>query len=169
MHLGSPILRLFSQLGQLLGQLSDEEYGRPIELLSGATVGQHVRHVIECFLELEQGYPAGDVDYDLRKRDRQLETDRRFALLQMTSVEKALGSPDKPMKLHATFDEGVEVILSTTYYRELMHNLDHAIHHMAMMRVGLMTFPEVTLPESFGVAYSTLKFRTNNHSINRKL
>jgi hypothetical protein len=85
----------------------------------------------------------------------------------MTFVESALGRPDKLLNLHAAFDEGVEVTSSSTYYRELMHNLDHAIHHMAMIRVGLTTMPGITLPEDFGVAYSTLKFRTNNHSINR--
>ncbi|HVU83277.1 MAG TPA: hypothetical protein VHC50_00460 [Puia sp.] len=163
----SPILRLFSQLGELLEQLSDEQYCQPIALLSGATVGQHIRHIIECFQELEEGYSIDRVNYDLRKRDRRLETDRDLVFLQMTFVESALAKPDKSLKLHAAFDEGVEVTLSSTYYRELMHNLDHAIHHMAMIRVGLTAMPGIALPEDFGVAYSTLKFRANNHSINR--
>jgi hypothetical protein len=168
MHLQSPILRLFSQLGELLEQLSDEEYCQPIDILSGATVGQHIRHIIECFQELDEGYPEGIVNYDLRKRDRRLETDRDLVFLQMVFVESDLGKPDKSLKLHATFDEGVEVALSSTYHRELMHNLDHAIHHMAMIRVGLTAIPGVVVPEDFGVAYSTLKFRTNSHSINKK-
>jgi len=168
MHLKSPILRLFSQLGELLEQLSDEQYCQPMDLLSGASVGQHVRHIIECFQELEDGYCSGDVNYDLRKRDRRLETDREFVFLQMVFVESALGKPDKPLKLHAAFDEGVEVTLSTTYDRELMHNLDHAIHHMAMIRIGLTAIRGIALPEGFGVAYSTLKFRINSHSINNK-
>jgi len=163
MHLKPPILRLFSQLGELLDQLSDEEYCKPIDVLSGASVGQHVRHVIECFQELTGGHSAGEVDYDLRKRDRRLDTDRQFARTQMTFMEDALDKPDKPMRFHAAFDEGVEATLSSTYYRELMHNLDHAIHHMAMIRVGLTTIPGVALPEDFGVAYSTLKFRTHQH------
>jgi len=167
MHLKSPILRLFLHLARLLEQLSDEEYTIPVKVLSGAAVGQHVRHVIECFQELEEGYIAGDVDYDLRKRDRRLETDRLFALMQMNSIGNTLERPDKPLKLHAAFDEGIEVILSSTYYRELMHNLDHAVHHMAMIRVGLSAFPGIELPESFGVAYATLKFRTNSHFINK--
>jgi len=168
MHLKSPILRLFSQLGELLEQLSDGQYCQPIDLLSGASVGQHVRHIIECFQELEDGYLNGEVNYDLRKRDRRLETDRDFVLLQMVFVESALGKPDKPLKLQAALDEGVAIALSSTYYRELMHNLDHAIHHMAMIRVGLTTIPSIALPEEFGVAYSTLKFRTSNQSINSK-
>ncbi|HVU54516.1 MAG TPA: hypothetical protein VHD83_05645 [Puia sp.] len=165
MHLKSPILRLFTQLGELLGQLSDEEYCQPIAILSGATIGQHVRHILECFQELEAGYYRGDVNYDLRKRDRLLETDRELVFLQMAFAEGALRKADKPLQLHAAFDEGIEAALSSTYYRELMHNLDHAIHHMAMIRIGVTAFPCVVLPEDFGVAYSTLKFRANNHSI----
>jgi len=168
MHIKFPVIRLFSQLAELLIQLSDEEYSRPIGLLSEASIGQHVRHVIECFQELTEGHPAGEVNYDLRKRDRRLETDRMFARSRMAFMESALGRSDKPMKFRAAFDEGVEVTLSSTYYRELMHNLDHAIHHMAMIRVGLTTIPSIALPEEFGVAYSTLKFRTSNQSINSK-
>ncbi|HEY4206992.1 MAG TPA: hypothetical protein VGM31_09270 [Puia sp.] len=164
MHLKTPILRLFCQLGELLERLSDEEYCRPVPLLSGASVGQHVRHVIECFLELEEGRLTGDVNYDLRKRDRRLETDRQFAGMQMAFVQYAFGKPDRPLNLHAAFDEGVTIALSSTYYRELMHNLDHAIHHMAMIRIGVAEFSGVALPESFGVAYSTLKYRSNSPS-----
>jgi hypothetical protein len=160
MQLTSPILRLFSQLRELLDQLSDEAYSRPIGLLSGATVGQHIRHIIECFQELEGGYHAGFVNYDLRKRDRRLETDRAFVLRQLILAEQVIGKADKPLQLQATFDEGVDVAFSSTYYRELLHNLDHAIHHMAMIRVGLSSIPDIVLPEDFGVAYSTLKFRT---------
>ncbi|MES1250230.1 MAG: hypothetical protein ABUL46_06065, partial [Chitinophaga rupis] len=117
MHLKSPVLRLFLQLTQLLEQLSDEEYSMPVKALSGAAVGQHVRHVIESFQELEAGYPAGDVNYDLRKRDRRLETDRLFALRQINPLGSTLEKPDKPLKLHAAFDEGIEITLSSTYYR----------------------------------------------------
>jgi hypothetical protein len=165
MHLKPPILRLFSQLGELLYQLSDEAYVRPMEILSGATIGQHLRHIVECFQELEESYDEGEINYDLRKRDRRLETDRAFVFRQMDLTQNALDKPDKPLILHAAFDEGVEVTLSSTYYRELMHNLDHAIHHMAMIRAGLTSMPSVILPEDFGVAYSTVKYRTRGQSL----
>jgi len=122
--------------------------------------------VIECFQELEEGYLGGDVDYDLRKRDRRLETDRLFALMQMGSIGNTLDKPDKPLTLHAAVDEGKDISLSSTYYRELLHNLDHAVHHMAMIRIGASAFPNMSLPESFGVAYATLQFRAKSHSSN---
>lgn len=165
MHLRSAILHLFSQLTELLEQLTDEEYCIPIAALSGSTIGQHFRHVIECFQELEEGYHGGDVNYDLRRRDRCLETSRQLARRQIDLVSAASGRPDKPLRLHAAFDEGMDVIFSSTYYRELLHNLDHTVHHMALIRGGLSAFPRIRLPESFGVAYSTLRSRTNTNPI----
>jgi len=47
MQLSSAILPLFFQLADLLEQLSDEEYRQPMPVLSGATIGQHFRHVLE--------------------------------------------------------------------------------------------------------------------------
>jgi len=166
MHLRFATLRLFSQLAELLDQLSDEEYCIPIAALSGSTIGQHFRHVIECFQELEKGYHGGDVNYDLRRRDRCLETSRQLALRHIDLMGAVPGRQDKLLRLHAAFDEGTGVSLSSTYYRELLHNLDHTVHHMALIRVGLSAFPRIRLPESFGVAYSTLRSRTNTNPIN---
>jgi len=166
MHLRSAILRLFSQLAGLLEQLTDNEYCIPIAALSGSTLGQHFRHVIECFQELEEGYHGGDVNYDLRRRDRRLEMSRHLALREIGLVAAALGRADKPLQLHAAFDEGMDVSLPSTYYRELLHNLEHAVHHMAMIRIGLSAFPRIQLDESFGIAYSTLRSRANTNSIN---
>jgi uncharacterized damage-inducible protein DinB len=167
MQLSSAILPLFFQLADLLEQLSDEEYRQPMPVLSGATIGQHFRHVLECFQELERGYQDGDVNYDLRKRDRRLETDRAFAHRVMASIDSALRKPDKPLQLYAALEEGMEVSLSSTYYRELLHNLDHTVHHMALIKIGLSELPGIQVPDSFGVSHATIQHRSNNHSIHR--
>jgi hypothetical protein len=42
--------------------------------------------------------------------------------------------------------------------RELLYNLEHAIHHMALIQVAVrQAFPALTLPAHFGVAYSTVQ------------
>ena len=68
---------------------------------------------------------------------------------------------DKPLLLIAE-DYGIElapVNIKTNYYRELAYNLEHTIHHMALIRVGIAEVSSLSVPENFGVAYSTLKFR----------
>jgi len=162
MHLKNSILHLFFQLEILVEQLSDEEYSMPIQSLSGATIGQHFRHVIECFEELDKGYFGGNINYDQRKRDHRLETNKRLALDKLALLGNALGRPDKPLMLHATLETEAKVSLSSTYNRELMHNLDHTVHHMALIKVGVAAFRNVLLPDSFGIAWATMKFRSEN-------
>ncbi|MBN9382453.1 MAG: hypothetical protein J0H74_16915 [Chitinophagaceae bacterium] len=159
MQVKNAILHLFLQLENLLEQLSDEQYNTSVEALSRATIGQHFRHVIECYQELEKGYHRGFVNYEQRKRDHNLETNRRFALRQMALVGDMLEKPERSLVLVADMGKEVYIDVPTTYYRELIHNLDHTVHHMALMRIGVSAVSAVLLPSAFGVAYSTIKFR----------
>ena len=69
MLLKQPIQDVFHQLSKSLHQLTDREYAQPSNILFNATIGQHVRHIIELFLCLEKGYDEGVVNYEKRKRD----------------------------------------------------------------------------------------------------
>ena len=48
---------------------------------------------------------------------------------------------------------------TTNYYREIAYNLEHTIHHMALIRVGLRELGDIAVDDSYGVASSTLKYR----------
>lgn len=153
MQLNIPILNLLEQLQLVITALSDKQYTDPSPSLSDATIGQHTRHIIEFFTALDNGYESGIVNYDRRKRDYSIESDRHVAIFQLYDIRKMLDRPDKDLLVVAEFDKSVTI--KTNYYRELLYNLEHIVHHMALMRVAI-TIP---LPESFGVASSTLKFR----------
>jgi hypothetical protein len=68
MMLKQPIQHVFVQLSETLNQLSDEEYMQPSKILLNATIGQHVRHIIELFQCLEKGYDEGVVNYEKKKK-----------------------------------------------------------------------------------------------------
>src|SRR5918912_1097193 len=80
MILKQPIKHVFVQLSESLKQITDSEYTQPSKILFNATIGQHVRHVIELFLCLDKGYDEGVVNYEKRKRDYRIETERAFAI-----------------------------------------------------------------------------------------
>jgi hypothetical protein len=162
MHAQPALIGLLHQLDEMLQQLSPQDYRRPLAVLSNATIGQHCRHVIECFQEMEKGYAAGVINYDARRRDASLETDPQLARRAMAGVENSLAWTDKPVLLCAAVGDAIELHLPSSYYREIYHNLDHLVHHMALIRAALPGFPEVRVPESFGVAWATLRFRAGS-------
>lgn len=161
MLLKKPIQHVFAQLNDSIRQISNDEYKTPSRILTNTTIGQHVRHIIELFLCLEQGYATGVVNYEKRERDFRIETDKEFALDLMMDVFNSLEQPNKDLILEAEdYCEDVQIVsVPSNYYRELAYNLEHTIHHMALIRVGINEVSSVQLPEEFGVAYSTIKYR----------
>ncbi|MCY7360240.1 MAG: hypothetical protein LH609_22845 [Rudanella sp.] len=99
MSLKSANTDILMQLAQVVGQLTNADYTRPSDVLSGNTIGKHVRHILEFYQLLVNHAQSGYLNY----------------------------------------------------------NLEHAIYRMALIQVTVRdSFPELDLPENFGVAYSTV-------------
>ncbi len=146
-----------------LERLDREPYGRKLDVFSGSSIGQHTRHLVEFFQCLLVQAEAGIIDYDARERNHQIETDPVYAakvirdlLPRLNEVAEAKALTLKVDYLH---EEGSKAELPTTFARELIYNIEHAIHHLALIKIGLkVTSPTLVLPESFGVAPSTLAY-----------
>jgi len=152
---------LFNQIEKAITALTDDEYIKPEPLLGGATIGQHVRHILEFYVALGNGYQNGLVNYDGRQRDYLLETYRHAAIDKLIELNDEIVREDRALKictgLLTNSDETIE--LPTSYYRELMYNLEHTVHHMALIRVGIANQTAIVLADDFGVAASTIKYR----------
>ncbi len=157
-----PLAGLLLQMQDLLEELTDEQYVQQIKVLSNATLGQHTRHIIEFFLELNTGYVTGKVNYDKRKRDYRIETGRACAIRSLTTVISLLDKENKALTLTVDYSNDNEELgsVQTNYSRELVYNLEHTVHHMALLRIGVNAVSTIVLPEEFGVAISTLKHRS---------
>jgi hypothetical protein len=161
MLLKQPIQNVFVQLSESLVQLTNEEYVQPSKILFNASIGQHVRHIIELFLCLEKGYESGIVNYEKRKRDYQIETNKELAIQLLKEIYHRLERPNIDLVMEAEdYEDKAEVVsIPSNYYREIAYNLEHTIHHMALIRVGINEVSSIKLPQEFGVAYSTIKYR----------
>jgi hypothetical protein len=161
MTIQQSVQAIFQQLEDSLEQLTSEQYCKRIATLSGATVGQHVRHVIEMFVCLQDGYITGTVNYEKRKRDVAIESSNELAIQLMQNINSSLYSENKDLTLEAGFDENSCELnqLPTNYFREIAYNLEHAIHHMALIKIGITEVSGIILPAGYGVASSTLKYR----------
>jgi uncharacterized damage-inducible protein DinB len=161
MELQNAVNQVFFQLSDSLIQLDSHQYVYPCRNLSGNTIGQHVRHIIELFQCLEMGYQCGEVDYEKRKRDRRIETDKVFAAELFQEIIQQIAKENKTLDLLTYYDDqsGQPEKIGTNYYREIAYNLEHTIHHMALIRVGLRELGDIPVDDSYGVVSSTLKYR----------
>jgi hypothetical protein len=161
MQLQNAVNTVFVQLSASIEKLTDSEYTHCCENLSKNSVGQHVRHVIELFQCLENGYEGGVVNYENRKRDHDIETNKELALRLLQNISVGLVRENKDLVLEACYgDANSESLqIGTNYYREIAYNLEHTIHHMALIRVGIAEVSSLILPADYGVAGSTVKFR----------
>ncbi|MBI2284500.1 MAG: DinB family protein [Bacteroidetes bacterium] len=152
---------IFNQLEDSLLQLRDQQYCQKIDTLSGASIGQHVRHVVEMFVCLQDGYISGIVNYEKRKRDIVIETSQEMAISIMHHINVSLHVKNKQLILEAGFDENTFELnrIPTNYFREIAYNLEHAIHHMALIKIGIREVSNIGLPNNYGVASSTIKYR----------
>ena len=152
---------IFRQLTGLLHQLSDSDYAQPLVVLSGNTIGKHVRHILEFFDILVTGTQTGTINYDKRQRSLYLETDITEALHRMAVLDRCIHRMDlyHPLTLEGdlSVDGDNPIEIPSTFARELLYNIEHAIHHMALIQVAVQdSFCHIVLPAHFGVAYSTV-------------
>ncbi len=164
MTLQQSVHEIINRLEDSMARLSDEQYYQSIDTLSGASIGQHVRHVVEMFVCLQDGYVTGIVNYEKRKRDITIETSKDVAIQLMHDLKESLFNSNKDLILEAGFDENsIELNqLPTNYFREIAYNLEHTIHHMALMKISICEASDIQLPEGYGVASSTIKYRRHS-------
>ncbi|HEY4628533.1 MAG TPA: DinB family protein [Flavobacterium sp.] len=152
------INKSLNELIDLLNQLSKREYSNPCIELSNATIGEHTRHIIEMFQCLEKQYDLGIVNYDNRKRDILIQTDADCAIQNILEIKNNLEKENKNIDLQQVID-GEEIVIKSNYFRELLYNLEHCIHHQALIKVAILKFENVNIDENFGVARSTIEYR----------
>lgn len=153
---------ILMQLAEVVSQLNDADYARPLPVISENTIGKHVRHILEFYELLVAGSQTSHLNYDRRQRDSRLETDPDEALRRISLIDRAIHHLDLQQLLYMETDlsaEGAEPVgVPSSVARELLYNIEHAIHHMALIQVAVRdSFPAVELPAYFGVAWSTVQ------------
>jgi allophanate hydrolase subunit 1 len=152
------ITKTLNELLDLLSQISDTDYSCPCHQLSNATIGEHTRHIIEMFQCLENQYENGIVNYDIRKRDYLIQTNTDFARECILQILNQIEKPNKSLQLQQIID-GEDLLIDTNYNRELLYNLEHCIHHQALIKVAIIQSETIKIDENFGVARSTIEYR----------
>jgi len=166
MNLIEATLSKLSNIQYYLNNLEPTIYKDPLEILSYSSIGGHTRHVLEFYQCLLKQCADGKINYDLRKRNKSIQEDPEFAGTILAQIMDTLPDCDvrRKLKLEICYDEDHSITdtVDTSLERELVYNLEHLIHHLAIIKIGLfIAAPRMTLPEGFGVAPSTIRFNRN--------
>jgi hypothetical protein len=149
-----------------LGDIDPQVYAMPLDLLFGASIGQHTRHFVEfyqCLLDQTSDQGA-TVNYALRARDLRIEEDPEFAAAQVLRLCDRLQQIQSNQVCTLVCDEHVEtpsgITVDSNLEREMIYNIEHTIHHLAIIKIGLHAIaPQINLPQHFGIAPSTIQHK----------
>ena len=165
--LNNAVTNVLQQGSIFLDRVGDETYARPLEGPAegepGSSLGAHYRHVLDHFLCLAEGIRTGQVNYDQRRRNPQLENSVTCARLVTEGLIDELGGlsleilqRECAVTYSVGYGETETEAVESNLAREVMFCVGHAIHHYAILRL-LCAGAGVKLPYEFGIAPSTLK------------
>lgn len=154
--------RVLRQGIDLIESLDDDLYARSQEPVAASGIGGHIRHCIDHVQCLLDGLGDGRVDYDGRKRDERVETDRAYAARRLHEVLDALaeleGRDFGELDVKMDVPEGERPFWTrSSLERELQSMISHTVHHFALIGF-LVRLNGAATTEDFGVALSTLAY-----------
>lgn len=159
---------MLDQCAEFAAKLDDSSFIGESKVLAGGTIGKHIRHTLDHFAAALHGagdgvQPGAMIDYDRRRRDVPIESDRTVAGEAARDLSRRISALDEsvlrgPVRIRVMLSsDGVEAELESTLARELAFAAHHAIHHCAMMKAIAAEFG-VVCSQDFGKAPSTLRF-----------
>ncbi len=153
-------LQLWQDFIDLCQSLTPEQYTLECKMLNGVSIAEHLRHSYEFYHCLLLGLSAKEINYENRLRDRTIESNLDYAIIRLIELKAQLESPHEDIRIKLFSKEAQNNLVNTSFERELVYCLDHAIHHQALIKIGLKE-QELShlVSHDFGVAYSTLRYR----------
>jgi hypothetical protein len=156
--------QVLNQLKNSIEQLSEIEYKNPLPILNQSSIGMHVRHILEFYSCLFKGLELGVVNYDNRERNLDLQEKKAKAIDTINMIIQTIGTLDESNSVDLEYccdsddcNQGV-ICIKTNVGRELLYNLEHTIHHKAIIKIAFVTIQKKELlPPNYGVAPSTIR------------
>ncbi|MCB1176608.1 MAG: hypothetical protein KDK36_03410 [Leptospiraceae bacterium] len=161
MLIAKTVGNLFENLVAILETMEEREFTGKLKVLNETSISSHSRHIYE-FGECIISHNQGDIlCYDERKRDLNLENSLSITLEKFYNIIQSLYTFNNNynLKVKHFLGQAGEFITNSNMERELLFVLDHTIHHMAIIRIGLDTeLPWIDIPKNFGFTPSTIRY-----------
>lgn len=155
-------VQLISQIIATIKIMDQTDYDRPMDIYNGSTMGKHFRHIYDFFNCLVVQSDQAVIDYCLRARDEGIESNRDFAIELFEALKLNLAKLDETkeiiVKADFEIEDKIRPQVNTTIGREVMYAYDHAVHHLAIVKIGLnLIRPDLQINQDLGVAASTIR------------
>ncbi|MEK9612728.1 MAG: DinB family protein [Flavobacteriaceae bacterium] len=157
-----PQKKVLIGLKNLIEKLDSKSFSQKNKTLFGASIGEHFRHIIEFYMCCFEQTGESRVNYDLRKRDKQLELDIRKGIQTLDQILMKLDRLNGKRNHMLIMDNSLDSksTIQTSLFRELTYCMDHCIHHQSLIKIALLEQGLVHLvDQNFGVAFSTQNYR----------
>lgn len=155
-------------LGQVLTTLDVAKGTAYTDIPEGMTscMGRHIRHVLDHYTALQTGIVSGEVDYDQRSRDSEIESSTEVAKQQVLNLIKWVNADitnDMPlnMKTEISISSQQFITVDSSLKRELIYLLNHTVHHMAQVSFALRIL-NINIDSEIGIAPATLTYLLND-------
>jgi hypothetical protein len=164
----SPLQSLVVELERGIGiirDIDDATFARTED--GNGSVGAHFRHNLDFVNALLNGICERNIDYGDRARDPLVETQREYAEERILSAVRQLQNlkTEKLQQIVMVRSEiNPDVWHPSSVAREVEFVHSHTIHHYALI-ARLIAAAGEGVGMDFGVAPSTLRFRTYSQSI----
>lgn len=158
-------LSMAAQICELLNILDNQRYAASLDIFNGSSLGQHFRHILDFYKSIVKGNHLGHIDYSDRERSAQVEVDAAYAKKAFDHILIAVKGLDEQKRIavkadFSNYTDEDRPMVESSIGRELMFAYDHALHHLAIIKIGIRTsMPDIQLDEALGVAPATVKFR----------
>jgi len=160
-------IKILQQAVDLLGAITSQDFQRVMQPHMTGSIGQHLRHVIDHYIALENGFETGLVDYDQRNRDANIEVSVNAARETIQAVQVWLGTLSESdltksvqVRSEISLSERIVEDCPSTLAREIMFVSSHAVHHFSLISI-IRSLQGQPVPEFFGYAPATISYLTD--------
>lgn len=148
----------------LLNSISDSDYIHLALPYVESTIGEHFRHILDLFQSLIQKDHHGPIDYNVRRRGHEIETNKKLAITELNDVIRWLdlfpiGRLTSSISLITEVCpyKKQEHTMTSSIEREITFAALHASHHYALIKVITLSIG-ITTQSNFGLAPTTTTY-----------
>jgi uncharacterized damage-inducible protein DinB len=155
---------ILQQAQHYLASVTAEQYTQVISPLFMSSAGAHIRHILDHYYAIINGFTIGLIDYDKRSRGGVIESDIQAAqasIVEIVTFLEKVSEQQLQQQLKLSTEVSVTdkkvAIVDTTLAREIIFVGSHAVHHLATIKHIALT-QKIKVEEGLGIAPATATF-----------